>query len=90
MPTVPHPWSKEYLPHLVFCWTLYELTYGQYWPRVNSVNIGFFSFRGDTEDGKETIARIQMQAETEQIFMKFPPSARAQGLVEDADKHTGN
>ena len=41
---------------------------------MNSINIGFFSFRGDIEDGKETITQIQMQAEIEQIFMKFPPS----------------
>lgn len=59
-------------------------------PRMNSINIGFFSFRGDIEDGKETITQIQMQAEIEQIFMKFPLSAGAQGLVEDADKHTAN
>ena len=57
---------------------------------MSSINIGFFPFHGDIEDGEETIAQIQMQAGIEQIFMKFPPSAGAQGLVEDAHKHRGN
>lgn len=57
---------------------------------MNSINIGFFSSRGDIEDGEETITQIQMQAGIEQIFMKFPLRAGAQGLVEDAHKHTGN
>ena len=57
---------------------------------MSSINIGFFPFHGDIEDGEETIAQVQMQAGIERIFMKFPPSAGAQGLVEDARKHRGD
>lgn len=56
---------------------------------VNSITVIFFSFHGGTEDGKETVTQSRAQAETGQIFMKFPASTGAQGLVEDADEHTG-
>lgn len=57
---------------------------------MNSITVIFFSFHGGTEDGKETVTQSRAQAETGQIFMKFPASTGAQGLVEDADEHTGN